>query len=67
MEIRKKRFNMSSNTCEWCKTTYPDFDKTEIYYRTIVFGVNHTLCSSCIKSLRIISNNKSKSTQEETP
>jgi hypothetical protein len=43
---------MTSNTCEWCNTTYPDFDKTETYMSILVFNKLHIICNSCYKHLR---------------
>jgi len=43
---------MTTNTCEFCKTTYPEEDETEIYYFVNVFNKDHILCGSCKKRLR---------------
>lgn len=46
--------NHNWETCEWCGTSYPSFDKTEIYYQCIVFDKRHLICGSCKEHLELL-------------
>ena len=43
-----------TNKCEWCKTQYPEFDRTVIYYKINVFGKEHKICNECKNRLKVI-------------
>lgn len=52
----------NQHTCEWCKTTYPNFDTTVIYYCCEVFSKKHIVCNECLENLRLIECVKDKET-----
>ncbi len=56
---------MVNHTCLFCKTCYPDFDKTVDYYSVNVFGKDKIICGDCKKRLRLIENNNQEDSINE--
>ena len=53
-EIIYEKDQFNQHTCEFCNTSYPNFDETVVYYCVTVQSKNHIICNECLNHLQRI-------------